>query len=220
MAAKQACSTPCGVTTVGGQDEELPRCRVSALNALRRHCGWRSARTVRPGPLPARAQRLAASLRLAVGSNGSSWASSSACSTPCGVTAVGGMRDWARLCSQTSAQRLAASLRLADRPRRTFATAQSVLNALRRHCGWRNTPGACREASPWCSTPCGVTAVGGAWKVRAWATTPMCSTPCGVTAVCGSGRRRDGPESSAQRLAASLRLADTFAAAPPFAISR
>ncbi len=170
-ASSSARSTPCGVTAVGGRLERFVLGLFQrVLNALRRHCGWRDERlgeVVQPNE----------------------------CSTPCGVTAVGGsaapdLRDRAE-----RAQRLAASLRLAEHAWRLPRGVSLVLNALRRHCGWR-----CVEGT--------------------WATTPMCSTPCGVTAVCGSGRRRDGPESSAQRLAASLRLADTFAAAPPFAISR
>ncbi len=109
------CSTPCGVTAVGGVCDRI---NVSlfrvVLNALRRHCGWRGN---------------ASANGIAFGK----W-----CSTPCGVTAVGGRRSHRfRLKRFACAQRLAASLRLAGHVFPAAGSNDLVLNALRRHCGWR-----------------------------------------------------------------------------------
>ncbi len=132
------CSTPCGVTAVGGVLLLPEKRRPRVLNALRRHCGWRPGSWTVARSVRCCAQRLAASLRLAVGLATGSLQPGVTCSTPCGVTAVGGRISRPILARWMSAQRLAASLRLAEYPIFWLIQKRHVLNALRRHCGWRS----------------------------------------------------------------------------------
>jgi len=83
-----------------------------------------------------------------------------------------------------------------------------VLNAFRHHRGGRILSRPVRIRSLTCSTPFGITEVGGATDAEIAERLKMCSTPFGITEVGGGYRRRPWRTSlGAQRLSASQRWA-------------
>ena len=150
-----------------------PSADEHVLNALRHHRGWHAGDRDASIRARSRAQRLAASQRLAPQSPARSWRDRTMCSTPCGITEVGTRR----LTSWTWPGIV-------------------VLNALRHHRGWhvREADGPAGRSVA-CSTPCGITEVGTRLRMPAMAV-DLCSTPCGITEVGGTAARASRCRSS------------------------
>jgi len=155
------------------------------------------------------------------------------CSTPFGITEVGGRGARARghhllevlnafrhhrggrstssyqSPSRSCAQRLSASQRWADWGCDILYARRGVLNAFRHHRGGRLRNISAARGTGECSTPFGITEVGGRQQVGKLLRRQVRSTPFGITEVGGgdySGQCFN--ESRAQRLSASQRWAD------------